>query len=311
MTWLITWGESYVWKPVPQPGQRPEMFVLPSDRTFPVYDTQGNIWYQTQFKNGEQRYLPGVEVLALLINSTDGVTGRSVISYARESIGRRLGANETQARFYSQGLNPGGIVWVSGDVNKDARKKIRDSYQEAMGGSENAYALAVFDSKITKFEQIMMKPVDAQFLEGIEENDLEIANFFEVPLYKLNMGKQSYNSNEQQNLDYLSGTLDPYLVQFEQAALVKWLSEEEQNYMYFRFNRDVLLRTDAKTRAGYLKDKILSGQMSPNEARQIEDLSAYEGGDAKYIPANMAKVGIDGTLIGGVVEKNGGVKEDE
>jgi HK97 family phage portal protein len=291
MMWLICWGNAYAWMPAWQPGQRREIFILKADRTQPVYDLQGNLWYQTSFDNGRIEYLPAVEVLHLLINSADGITGKSVISYARESLGRQMGARETQGKFYDQGLNPGGIMWMNGEANKEAREKVRESYASAMSGSSNAYRLAVMDNKVAKFETITMKPVDAQFLESIQDNDVEIANFFGMPLYKLNMGKQSYESNEQQNLDYLTTTLDPYLVQFEQAAALKWLSEEEQGYVYFRFNRDVLLRTDAKTRAEYLQKKIMSGQLSPNEARAIEDMPAYTGGDDRYIPANMTKVG--------------------
>ncbi len=291
MQWLICWGNAYAWMPVQPPGIRREIFILPSSHTIPMFDTDGNLWYQTTFRNGEKRNIPDVEMVHLVINSVDGITGRSVIGYARESLGRQLGAYETQGKFYSHGLNPGGIMWVNGEVNKEARDKIRGAYEEAMGGSSNAYRLAVLDNKVSKFEAITMKPVDAQFLESILENDLEIANFFGVPLYKLNQGKQAYNSNEQQNLDYLSTTLDPYLVQCEQAAALKWLSEDEQGYTYFRFNRDVLLRTDAKTRAEYLEKKILSGQLSPNEARGIEDLPAYPDGDRYYIPANMSEIG--------------------
>ncbi len=176
---------------------------------------------------------------------------------------------------------------------------MRKSYSEQMTGAENAYRLAVMDQKITKFEPITMKPVDAQFLESIQENDTEIANFFGVPLYKLNQGKQSYQSNEQQNLDYLNTTLDPYLVQWEQAAALRWLTEDEQNTMYFRFNRDALLRTDAKTRSETIEKRIFSGQLSPNEGRQIEDLPAYEGGDAYYIPANMGRLAQDGGIMVG------------
>jgi HK97 family phage portal protein len=214
-----------------------------------------------------------------------------VITYARETLGRQMGAYETQGRFYAQGMNPSGVMYMKGDLNKEAREKVRDTFQAALGGTSNAYGLAVMDEKVSKFEPITMKPVDVQFLESIQENDLEIANYFGVPLYKLDRGKQSYASNEQSNLDYLSTTLDPYLVQFEQTAMLQWLSEEEQNYVYLRFNRDVLLRTDAKTRSEYLEKNILSGQMTPNEARQINDLPAYEGGDDHYIPMNMGKVG--------------------
>lgn len=287
--WLLCYGNAYAWQPVN--GQRRELFILGASTTYPVFDVNGEIWYRTTFRNGRTEYIPGVEVFHLMINSTDGMMGRSVITYARESLGRQLGAYETQGKFYAQGLNPGGLIWVNGEASSEVRKKIRTAYAEAMEGTENAYRLAVLDSKISKFEPITMKPVDAQFLESIEENDLEIANFFGVPLYKLNMGKQAYNSNEQQNLDYLNTTLDAYLVQWEETAALRWLSEDEQNYMYFRFNRDVILRTDASTRAEYLSKKIQSGQLSPNEARQIEDLPAYYGGDRYYIPSNLNQIG--------------------
>jgi HK97 family phage portal protein len=295
--WLLTHGAAYIWSPPRQAGQRREMLCLASNRVAPLFDLTGNLVYRVAWRNGETSYLPDVEVLALLINSTDGITGNSVIGYARETLGRQLGAYETQGKFYAQGLNPGGIIYMPGDLNKEARDKIRETYGEAMGGSSNAYRLAVMDAKISKFEVITMKPVDAQFLESINATDMQIANFFGMPAYKVNMGKQSYESNEQQDLDYLKTTLDPYLVQWEQAAALRWLSEAEQNYTYFRFNRDVILRTDAKTRTGILKDKIQSGQLSPNEARQIEDMPAYPEGDARYMPANMAMIGENGELV--------------
>ena len=297
--WLLTHGAAYIWSPPRQAGQRREMFCLASNRVTPLFDLAGNLVYRVTWRNGQTDYLPDVEMLALLINSTDGITGNGVIGYARETLGRQLGAYETQGKFYAQGLNPGGIVYMPGELSREAREKIRETYGEAMGGSSQAYRLAVMDAKISKFETITMKPVDAQFLESINATDIQIANFFGMPSYKLNMGKQSYKSNEQQDLDYLKTTLDPYLVQWEQAAALRWLSEAEQNYTYFRFNRDVILRTDAKTRTTILKDKILSGQLTPNEGRQIEDMPDYEGGDSHYIPANMAMVGADGTLIGG------------
>lgn len=290
MLWLLYWGKTFIWQPSRQPGQRRELFVLNASTTWPYYDPDGNLWYQTTFTNGETKYLPDVEVLHLLINSIDGINGRSIITYARESLGRQMGAYETQGKFYAQGLNPAGIVYVPGDLDSKGRAKIREAYGEAISGSSNAYRLAVMDSKITKFEAITMKPVDMEFLASIQENDLEIANFFGMPLFKLNMGKQAYNSNEQANLDYLQTTLDPYLVQTEEAGRLRWLTEEEQIYMYFKFNRDALLRTDAKTRSEVIEKRIFSGVLTPNEGRQIDDLSAYAGGDKHYTPANMTAI---------------------
>lgn len=291
--WLLYYGNAYIWEP---PGPYREWFILEADKTIPGFDANGNKVYRTQFPNGDVADLPSVEVLHLMINSTDGLSGKSVLAYARETLGRQLGAKDTQNRIHSQGLQLVGALYLAGEANEEARRRVKDAYLSAVRGSENAGGVAVFDNKVTKFETISISPADAQFLETIQATDAEIANFFGLPLHKLNMGKQSYESNIQQQLDYLSTTLDPYLVQWEQAARLRWLRQEEQGYTYLRYVREALMRTDPETRSKYLKDKILSGQLSPNEARQIEDLSPYEGGDAYYIPSNMARVLPDGSL---------------
>jgi HK97 family phage portal protein len=300
--WLLNWGASYIWM---RPGAQ-ELIILPSDATVPLYEiSSGNLWYQVTWPywspmynpNRNPVYYPDVEVLKLLINSDDGITGRSVMTFARESMERQLGAHDTQGRFYKQGLNPGGILWMAGELNKEAREKVRETYEEAMSGSENAYRLAILDSKATKFEQISMSPDDAQFLESIQATDVEIANYYGIPLFKLNSGKQSYESNAQLDLDYLKTTLNPYLTQWENEAKRKWLTQAQlARGWYHKFNRAEILATDANNRAVYLEKKILSGQMTPNESRAIEDQPPYPGGDSHYIPANIGQVLPDGSI---------------
>jgi HK97 family phage portal protein len=296
MRWLLNYGASYVWQPRLQPGRRRELFILPANITSPMFDAAGNLWYEVRWPGQKPEMLPDVEVQALVINSDDGITGKSVIAHARESLGRRMGAGETKGTFYKHGLNVGGLIWMNGDLNEDARAKAREKFGAQMGGSANAYSLAVMDNKVAKFEQINMRPMDVAFLQSIEQDDLEIANFFEMPLYKLNMGKQTYNSNEQANLDYLNTTLDPYLIQAEEVDAQRLLTEDEQEYTYIRFNRDALLRTDSKTRTETLEKRILSGQLTLNQALQIEDQPAFRGGDIRFIPANMATITPDGQV---------------
>jgi len=179
---------------------------------------------------------------------------------------------------------------VAGTLNAEARNKIRGAYNETMGGSEYAYQLAVFDDTITTFEPITIQLKDAQFLESIEATDRDIANFFGLPLHMLNRGKEAYNSNEQKYIEYLQGTLDAYLVPWEEAARIRWLSREEQANTYFKFIRDSLLRMDSMSRAETNEIRIRSGQMSPNEAREKDDVSAYDGGDQMYMAGNILPI---------------------
>jgi HK97 family phage portal protein len=182
---------------------------------------------------------------------------------------------------------------VNASLDKAGRAVYREAYDETLGGPENAGNLAVFDNKVVKFEPITMKLTDAQFLESVNATDLDIANFFKYPAYKLNMGKQSYESNEQQDLDYLKSTLDPHLVQWEQAARLRWLPEADQNNQYFKFNRAAILRTNAKSQAELEEVEIRSGTLTPNEAREHKERNRYPLGDKFWMTRNNAEIGME------------------
>ena len=193
------------------------------------------------------------------------------------------------------------VMKMAGKLSDEAKRKVKLEYQAVMAGERNAGGLAVLDELVEKFDVLTIKPVDAQFLETLNATDAQIANFFGIPLYKINAGKQSYESNEQQNMDYLRTTLNPYLVQTEQGARLKWLTEKEQGDTYFRFNRDSLLQTDAKTRTEVLEKMVFMGAFTPNQVLQIVDQSPYDGGDVHYVPANMRTVEESGQEPGGRV----------
>lgn len=287
--WEIWHGNAIVWRP---PVWPPQLLILPANRTRPVFDMDGNLWYEHRFSNNKVEYIPSVEILHVLINPDEtGFWGRGIVTFARETFGRQQGAHRTQGKMYAQGLNVAAYMQFNAKLDKAGRKKIRDEYESAMSGSENAYRLAVMDASVTKFEPIQMKMTDAQFLEQINATNLDIANFFGMPAHMLNMGKEAYNSNEQKYLEFLTTTLDPYLVPFEQAARIRWLTVAEQGANYFKFNRSALLRMDSKGRAETNEIRIRSGQMTPNEAREKDDASAYLEGDRYYMTSNYAPIG--------------------
>ncbi len=287
--WMLSWGIALIWNP-PPPAPR-ELFILPTSTTQPKFDREGYLWYEVIFPNGEKKFIPAVEVTPIMINSTNGIWGRSILEYAADTIGLRMGMGDTQSAIQGKGLNPSAYIQVNAALDKEGRDKYKEAYSETISGSDNAGNLAVFDNRIVKFEPITMKLTDAQFLESIDHTDLDIANFCKFPAYKLNMGKQAYNSNAQQDLDYLKSTLDPHLVQWEQSARLHWLSENEQKTDYFKFIRESILRTDAKSRAELHEIQIRSGVLQPNEAREIEDRNGYADGDKFWMTSNNTEIG--------------------
>lgn len=283
--WLIWWGDSYIWEP---PQAYRELYPLNSSMTITKLNKMGDIVYETTFPNGQKKTLPAVEVTHLMINSKNGRNGRSVLEFAKETFGRQIAAKNTQSDIQGNGLKAQAIMKMNATLDKDGRAKVREAYAESL--SEPG-GLAVLDNKVADFQTITMKSTDMQFLESVQGNDIDIANFFDMPAYKLNIGKQSYQSNEQQDLDYLKTTLDPYLVQWEQAARLNWTTQQEQPFTYWKFIREALMRTNAKTRAELHEIKIRSGQMTPNESREVEDMSGYDLGDDFYMTSNYKKIG--------------------
>jgi HK97 family phage portal protein len=287
--WLLFYGNNYIWSPIVGPRQ---LLILPADKTTPVFDLDGNLWYRHTFNNNSIQYIPSVEILHLMINpDATGFVGRGVITFARETFGRQLAARKTQSRFFAQGFMPAAYVQMPGELNAEARKKVRQAYEETLSGSANAYRLAVFDSRITKFEAINIQLKDAQFLESIDATDRDICNFFGLSEHMLNRGKEAYNSNEQKYIEYLQGTLDSFLVPWEEAARIRWLSVEEQTNTYFRFVRESLLRMDSKARGESMAIRIQNGMMTPNEGREKDDMSAYPDGDRYYMAGNILPIG--------------------
>lgn len=287
--WLLFYGNAYQWKPPVSPAQ---IFILPANRTRPVFDVEGNLWYEHQFSGSPKlSYIPSVEILHLMINPDEtGCMGRGVVTFARETFGRRLAANKTQSMLFAQGFMPAAYIKMAGDLDAEGRKKVRASYEEAMSGSDNAYRLAIFDRKVTEYQPVEMQLKDSNWLESISATDDDIANFFGMAGHMLNRGKEAYNSDEQKFKEFVMLTLDPFLVPWEEAARIRWIPENEQTTTYFKFKREALYRMNAKERADMNSTKIQSGQMSPNESREQDELDPFAGGDQYFMASNIQPI---------------------
>ena len=279
--WQIWHGNAIIWRPPVWPFP---LLILPANRTKPVFDVDGDLWYEHKFRNGETRHIYSAEIMHLLINPDEtGFWGRGVITYGRETFGKQLSAHGIQAKNYAKGMKASAYIQIGAKLDKAGRAKVREAYEESL----SAYGLAVFDQGVVKYEPITMKNTDAQFLEQIGATNEDIANFFGMPLHMLNMGKQAYNSNVQKFGEYLH-MLDSYLVPFEQAARIRWLLLEEQGRSYFKFIRESLLRMDPKARAEMNEILLRTRQRTPNEIREKDDMSAAPGGDRFYLTKNYA-----------------------
>jgi len=105
--------------------------------------------------------------------------------------------------------------------------------------------------------------------------------------------KSSFSNIEQQSLDYLTHTLRPWLVRWEQAILVKLFMQSEQKNYFAEFAVDGLLRGDVKSRYEAYSIGRQNGWLSANDIREKENMNPIEGGDDYLTPLNMMPVGAE------------------
>jgi len=108
------------------------------------------------------------------------------------------------------------------------------------------------------------------------------------------MGGEAHLSNEENYLEFLISSINPYLLGFEQGARVKWLNEAEQPDYFWKFNRDALLQMSGTARAEMNEVLIRSGQRSPNETRDKDDYSGYAEGEKFYMTKNYGDTAATG-----------------
>lgn len=142
-----------------------------------------------------------------------------------------------------------------------------------------------------KYQPIAIAPSEAQFLETRKFQLNEIARIFRIPPHMIgDLEKSSFSNIEQQSLEFVKYTLDPWIVRWEQSLERALLTKKEKESYFIKFNLDGLLRGDYESRMNGYAVGRQNGWMSANDIRELENLdriSAEEGGDLYLVNGNM------------------------
>lgn len=237
----------------------------------------------------------------------DGLIGYSPIAMAKNAIGMSLATEEYGAAFFANGANPGGVLEHPG-VIKDIQR-VKDSWNSAYQGSTNAHRVAVLEEGM-KFQAIGIPPEQAQFLETRKFQINEIARIFRVPPHMVgDLEKSSFSNIEQQSLEFVKYTLDPWVVRWEQSLQQSLILPSEKSSLFIRFNLDGLLRGDYQSRMNGYAVGRQNGWMSANDIRELEDMNripAEEGGDLYLVNGNMTKLADAGAFATNQVKEANG-----
>ena len=295
MTHLLLWGNSYAQIIRNGKGEVIALYPLMPNRMTVNRDSNGMLYYQYQKSNDDAPTMEGSsvilspsEVLHVPGLGFDGLVGYSPIAMAKNAIGLSMAAEEYGAKFYANGSAPSGVLEHPGVLKDPA--KVRDSWNAAFGGSSNSHKVAVLEEGL-KYTPISISPNEAQFLETRKFQIDEIARIFRVPPHMVgDLEKSSFSNIEQQSLEFVKYTLDPWVVRWEQSLYRALLSSDEKNTYFFKFNLEGLLRGDYQSRMQGYSIGIQNGFMCPNDVRELENLDLIPdelGGNKYMVNGNM------------------------
>ncbi len=262
-------------------------------------------------KDGTVRLSP-YDVLHIPGLGFDGLVGYSPIAMAKNAIGLAIAAEEYGSKFYANGATPSGILEYPGTVKEP--DKVRESWNAGFGGSSNAHKIAVLEEGM-KYTPISISPNEAQFLETRKFQINEIARIFRVPPHMVgDLEKSSFSNIEQQSLEFVKYTLEPWLVRWEQAMQRSLIPQDDKSKYFIKFNVDGLLRGDYQSRMQGYATARQNGWMSANDIRELENLDripAEDGGDLYLINGNMMPLSMSGAAYGKEENQNEEVLELE
>ena len=254
-------------------------------RTMPVVVLRGG--------NGQKaRALLPSEALRVCGLGGDGVTGWSVIKYARETFGAALAQEEYGARFFSNDATPRGVLEHPETLSPDAKSSLRDHWNGLYGGAENAHRVAVLEEGM-KFNPVQINAEDSQFVETKKLTVRDVARWFNIPPHKIgDMADAKWANIDAQNLEYLQDTLTPWLTRWVQALSGQALTERERDAtrLGFEFDFRELLRGDVKARSEYFNARFRTASITPNEIRLEEGENPIDGGDEVYVQSQYVPV---------------------
>ena len=283
-------------------GKRQLIPVHP-DRMRTVLLDSGRLAYEMQNQSGGFTTLLQEEVLRIPFMTMDGVRPVTPIQVQRETIGASLASQEYGARFWANDARPtGGWVEMEGDFKSDASSKsFREKWQKAMTG-ENRH-MTPFLPRGMKYHPLSLTMEDAQFLETRKFQRSEIAGIYRVPPHMIgDLERATFSNVEQQSIDFVVYTMQPWLSRWEQELSRGLLSEAEQEEYFVEFLVDGLLRGDATARANYFRTAVLTGWMNRNEVREIENMNRAEGLDEYLTPLNMTPTDLLADAIKGKMQ---------
>lgn len=271
-------------------GQPSELVPLHPDRVMPEIGPSGlPRWIVKDAQGLNPRTLVQGEVMHLTGLTVDGYTGVNPVMAEREAIGAAIASRDYGSRYWNNDARPPFWIKVPAKFeNNEARAGFRDDWQAAYGGG-NQHRPAVLDRGM-EIVELSIDNQTAQWMDARKYSDTDLCGLWRMPPHKIGiLTDAKYANIEQQSIEFVTDTILPQLVGWEQVFARDLLLPDEGLYLENLVNG--LLRGDTKSRYEAYGKGIQDGWLTRNEVRRMENMAPLDGLDEPLQPLNMTQAG--------------------
>ncbi len=253
-----------------------------------------DLFYVFTPNSGGIKAIPAVNIFHLRGFHLDGLVGMNIPFVTKDAIGNAIAMEQYSGKFFSSGASPGGVLEHPSELSDPARKNLKDTWEEAHRGLDQAHRIAVLEEGI-QWKQTGIDARDAQLIEGRVFSVHEIARALGVPLSLLMEDfQQPAKTPLQEATRFLSYSLGPWFANWTSQIKTDFMNLQERKKTEVLFDTSKLLSTDPDALARALRSNVTVGIMKPDEARSrlnigLNPLGGLEG-ESTFMQLNMAMV---------------------
>lgn len=219
---------------------------------------------------------------------------RGPIATNKDAIGMAIAASQYGAKAFQSGGIPPAVLqgpFQSGAAASRASEDVAAATAKLAKEGRPIMALPLGH----ELKSVGFSPEQMQLIELQRFSIEQIARIYSLPpIFLQDLTRSTFTNSEQQDLHFVKHTLKRWIEQAEQEMNLKLFGRGSDQYV--EFNVDGLLRGDFKTRMEAHATSIQNGIRTPNEVRDLENMSARDEGDDLMIQG--ATVPIKNQVIG-------------
>ncbi|WP_207392183.1 phage portal protein [Paracoccus nototheniae] len=224
----------------------------------------------------------------------DQIGHEGPITKARKAIQLALAMGDYGANFFAGGGVPPLALTGPMPAGSDAMKRALNDIKRSIAAAKESGGSAFPIPPGYELKPVGFDPAKGQMTEARLFQIQEVARIWQLPpVFLQDLSSGTFANVEQQDLSLIKHLLSQWAKAFEGELNLKLFGRNSSSVVgnrYVEHNLSGLMRGDFKTRLEGLARAIQTGQITPNEARELENRPRHENPDANELLVQGATI---------------------